>query len=116
MADLTRLHEPRWLGLLLGDRIPYRRGYSDVVKGTDCMKRLRYTLGALALVLSVPAVGSAHASDESDVKTVIEKWVVDFNKGDMKSFLGSCASHTAIIDGFPPYAWDVLRMNARLRS
>jgi hypothetical protein len=31
---------------------------------------------------------------------------MDFNKGDKRSFLASCASHTAVIDGFPPYAWD----------
>jgi hypothetical protein len=70
------------------------------------MKRLRYTVSVLLLVLSVAAVGPAHASDESDIKAVIEKWVMDFNKGDKKSFLGACASHTAVIDGFPPYAWD----------
>jgi hypothetical protein len=31
---------------------------------------------------------------------------MDFNKGDKKSVLGSCAPHTAVIDGFPPYAWE----------
>jgi hypothetical protein len=37
------------------------------VKETDCMKRLRYTVGVF--------------------------------------LLGSCAPHTAVIYGFPPYAW-----------
>jgi ketosteroid isomerase-like protein len=56
-------------------------------------------------VLSVVAAGPAAASDTSDVAATVKKWVDDFNKGDMKTFLAACAPSASVVDGFPPYAW-----------
>jgi hypothetical protein len=49
--------------------------------------------------------GAALASDELEVNSLIEKWVADLNKGDFKSLVAACAPHAAVVDGFPPYAW-----------
>ena len=68
-------------------------------------KRVRDLLLAATCALTLLAAGPASASDASDVKATIEKWVADFNKHDWKSFLAACAPRTAIVDGFPPYAW-----------
>ncbi len=50
-------------------------------------------------------VANSTAADSDDVKAVIRKWVADFNKNDMKSFVKACAAQAAVVDGFPPYAW-----------
>jgi ketosteroid isomerase-like protein len=39
------------------------------------------------------------------VETIIGRWVADLNKGDFKSVVAACAPRAAIVDGFPPYAW-----------
>ena len=68
------------------------------------MKQLRgFILAAAAL--SAVAAGGASASDEADVNATVKKWVEDFNKDDMTSFLAACAPRAAVVDGFPPYAW-----------
>lgn len=73
------------------------------------MRAFRKRLPALALAIACTAPmlvsGQAVASDVSDVEATIEKWVSDFNKGDMRSFVAACARHAAVVDGFPPYAW-----------
>ena len=60
---------------------------------------------AAAIFLAVSIAGSASASDESDVKAFIAKWVGDFNRDDIKAFTAGCAPQAPTIDGFPPYAW-----------
>jgi len=40
-----------------------------------------------------------------DAKATIAKWINDFNTGDFESFISACAPQTAVVDGFPPYAW-----------
>jgi hypothetical protein len=69
------------------------------------LKQLRSSFFVAALALPVFAAGPAAASDTSDVAATVKKWVRDFNKGDMQSFLAACASCVPVIDGFPPYAW-----------
>jgi ketosteroid isomerase-like protein len=69
------------------------------------MKNVRTLIGASACALSVLGAGPASASDASDAKAAIEKWVGDFNKGDFKSLVAACAPRASIVDGFPPYAW-----------
>jgi ketosteroid isomerase-like protein len=69
------------------------------------LKRVRDLLLAAAFVLTIVAAGPACASDASDVNATIQKWVADFNKGDLKSVVAACAPRAAIVDGFPPYAW-----------
>jgi ketosteroid isomerase-like protein len=79
------------------------------VEGEVCMngrmKRLRDLVIAATCALSMLAASPAAPSDESDVKAAIEKWVADFNKGDLKAVVAACAPRAAIVDGFPPYAW-----------
>ena len=60
---------------------------------------------AAAIVLAASVAGSASASDETDVKAFIAKWISDFNKDDIKAFTAGCAPQSPTIDGFPPYAW-----------
>lgn len=62
------------------------------------------TLAASTAVFLLTTV-TALASDELEVKSLVEKWVADLNKGDLKSFVAACAPHAAVVDGFPPYAW-----------
>lgn len=65
------------------------------------------TLTAFCMLVALagrPASASG-GSDESAVSGLIAKWVVDFNKHDMKSFVAACTPRAAIVDGFPPYAW-----------
>lgn len=56
---------------------------------------------ALAVLWGTPGV----ASNASDVQAMVKKLVSDVNKGDAKSVAAACAPHAAIVDGFPPYAW-----------
>jgi len=63
-----------------------------------------FILGA-ACAICMLVGSSAVASDTTDVRTAIQKWVKDFNAGDMNAFLAGCAPSAAVIDGFPPYAW-----------
>lgn len=69
------------------------------------MKHVRGFILAAAMALPAFTTGPASASDASDVMATVTKWVDDFNKGDMKPFLAACAPRAAVVDGFPPYAW-----------
>lgn len=60
---------------------------------------------AASTALTILTTGTALASDELDVKSLVEKLVADMNKGDLKSVVAACAPHAAVVDGFPPYAW-----------
>ena len=62
-------------------------------------------MSSVVCALGVVAAGPASASDLSDLKAVIQKWVADLNKGDTKAFVAACEPRAGIIDGFPPYAW-----------
>jgi hypothetical protein len=67
------------------------------------MHHIRGPIAAVVLALvSAPAA----ASDLADVTVMITKWLADVNKGDIQAFTAVCAPHTAVIDGFPPYAWN----------
>jgi hypothetical protein len=62
---------------------------------------------SMGAVIAFVFLGSsaASASDAEDVKAAIGKWVADFNRGDIGSFVAACAPRAAVVDGFPPYAW-----------
>jgi ketosteroid isomerase-like protein len=60
---------------------------------------------AACLAVCLWGVLPSWASDSDDVKAAIRKWVADFNKADFKAFVGACAPRAAVVDGFPPYAW-----------
>ena len=73
------------------------------------MNHAKKYLAILAIVItgSLFSVGvSAQPdADAADVKALIGKWIADFNTGDFDSFVSACAARTAVVDGFPPYAW-----------
>lgn len=73
------------------------------------MRPLRDLILVTACGLSIVAPSPAVASGRSNAKVMIEntiaKYVADINKGDIKGIITACATHTAIVDGFPPYAW-----------
>lgn len=58
---------------------------------------------AFAFVLA--AVLPAVASDQSDVAATVQQFVSALNNSDMAALAATCASPAAIIDQFPPYAW-----------
>ena len=73
------------------------------------MNRIRklsraFTLAA-STALVIVSTGTALASDELDVQSLVERWVADMNKGDLKSVVAACTPHAAVVDAFPPYAW-----------
>jgi hypothetical protein len=45
------------------------------------------------------------ASDSTAALAVAHQFVDGFNKGDARSALAACAEQVAIVDEFPPYAW-----------
>jgi len=65
----------------------------------------RACLLAASTAVLILAAGTALASDELAVNSLIAKWVADLNKGDLKSAVAPCAPHAAVVDAFPPYAW-----------
>lgn len=64
---------------------------------------------AVAVVCAMAPVFASFAAtsafDSAQVKATIFKWIADLNKGDLKAVTAACAPHAAIVDGFPPYAW-----------
>jgi ketosteroid isomerase-like protein len=68
---------------------------------------------ALALAVAVILIAGTAAAqkkaaenpDKKAVVAVVKAFVDNFNKGDMKASLATCASPAAIIDEFPPYNW-----------
>lgn len=69
------------------------------------MERHRDLIRVGICALAVLAAGPAAGSEASDVQAAVDKWVSDFNRGDLKSFVAACAPRAAVVDGFPPYAW-----------
>lgn len=67
--------------------------------------RVRNSPMIVAGVLFAMAACPAYASDTADVDATIERWVAQINRGDFKVVDAACAAHTAVVDGFPPYAW-----------
>lgn len=59
----------------------------------------------IACALAFMSVGTAGASEKTDVMAVIHRWVDTFNKGDMKSSLAACADQAVVIDETPPHVW-----------
>jgi hypothetical protein len=69
------------------------------------MKLVRDLSFTATCTLFVLAASTAFASDASDVMATVEKWIGDYNKGNMKPFVTACAPRATVIDDFPPYAW-----------
>ena len=64
------------------------------------MHKIIATLFAIGLM-----VGSASASETTDVMRTVRHFVDSINGGDVKTALGDCAAQSSIIDEFPPYIW-----------
>ena len=69
------------------------------------MAHIGYWIRGAVCALSVLAASPASASDESDIRAVVDKWIADFNGDDLEAFVGACAANAPVVDGFPPYAW-----------
>ena len=63
---------------------------------------MRRSVIALAFAF---ALGSATASEKTDVLLTVQHWVAAANKGDMKGFVALCEEQSTIFDDFPPYEW-----------
>jgi ketosteroid isomerase-like protein len=59
----------------------------------------------IACALAFMSVGTASASEKTDVMAVIHRWVDTFNRGDTKSSLAACADQAVVIDENPPNVW-----------
>ena len=59
----------------------------------------------LALAVGTFAPASPSPTDSTAVMAVIHQFVDGFNKGDVKGALAACADQVAIVDEFPPHAW-----------
>ena len=60
---------------------------------------------ALFPVYATFASPSDTTSDAADGRATVKKWISDLNNGESKPLIAACAPHTAIVDGFPRYAW-----------
>jgi ketosteroid isomerase-like protein len=60
---------------------------------------------AAVMAVAVLACGAASASDRTDAKAVVDKWVDAFNKGDGKTGSSYCADGALVIDDFAPHVW-----------
>jgi hypothetical protein len=69
------------------------------------VRSCRNLILAGACALTVLWASPGYASNASDVQTMVKKLVSDINKGDAKAVAAACAPRAAIVDGFPPYAW-----------
>ncbi len=58
------------------------------------------------LLAAVQTVGSSDSDTQASLEKIVEQYVADINKGDVKTIVDKCSPHTAVVDGFPPYAWD----------
>ena len=88
----------RWTALLQGGDV--RGNHMNRMAGLA-----RVSMLMVSTVVFAVASGTALAADESEVQSLVEKWVADLNKGDLKSSVAPCAPHAAVVDAFPPYAW-----------
>jgi ketosteroid isomerase-like protein len=61
--------------------------------------------GFMVATLALPAATQAQTSATADVMAVVRQFVDGFNKGDLKLLSSACAEQVAIIDEFPPHAW-----------
>ena len=69
----------------------------------------------LALAVAVILIAGSAAAQKNTTKILdadkvgavatVVQFVAGFNKGDVKTALATCASPSAVIDDFPPYAW-----------
>lgn len=67
------------------------------------MGTLRKMLTALAVAAF--AIGSAAASDETDVTSLVHQFVEALNAGNPPAILAGCADQMSIIDEYPPHEW-----------
>lgn len=68
-------------------------------------RRARAGLAVVVCALSLVTAGPAFASDPSEIPVTVANWVGAINSGDFGAVAAACTPHAAIVDGFPPYAW-----------
>lgn len=69
--------------------------------------RITTALSIATLALGIAAAGSVRAAATAGgPEATIKKFVDDFNKGDIKGAQSTQADDVAILDEFPPHAWN----------
>ena len=69
--------------------------------------RIVTTFFVATLALGIAAVGSVGAAAPTgSPDAVVKKFIDDFNKGDIKGAQSTQVNDVAIIDEFPPHAWN----------
>jgi hypothetical protein len=69
--------------------------------------RIVTTFFVATLALGIAAVGSVGAAAPTgSPDAVVKKFIDDFNKGDIKGAQSTQVDDVAIIDEFPPHAWN----------
>jgi ketosteroid isomerase-like protein len=70
-------------------------------------RRITTTLVVAMLALGIGAASSVRAAAPTDAPlATIKKFIDDFNKGDIKGAQSTQADDVAILDEFPPHAWN----------
>lgn len=59
----------------------------------------------IVCAIALLSVGTAGASEKSDVMAVVHQMVDGFNKGDRKLSLAACADQAVVVDDTPPHVW-----------
>jgi hypothetical protein len=59
----------------------------------------------IGVAIAVLAVGTAAATEQTDVMLTVHQFIDGFNKGDAKMMVAACADQASIIDEFPPHEW-----------
>src|SRR5690348_16290538 len=60
---------------------------------------------SLIFIIALVGVGSAIASQETEVMAPVRQFINGFNKGDLKMAQAACIDGIFIIDDFPPHSW-----------
>ncbi len=70
-------------------------------------RRIVAAVSIAAVAVAVAAVGSVRAATQAaGPEATVKQFIDHFNKGDIKGAASTHASDVAIIDEFPPHAWN----------
>jgi ketosteroid isomerase-like protein len=89
-----------------GRTIPRLVNVNDGPPAGATNMRLRIIGLAVVCAAAQPMISAqSPAAGTADVTAVVRQFVDGFNKGDAKALASTCADQVAIIDEFPPHAW-----------
>jgi hypothetical protein len=70
------------------------------------MTVVRKLISAAMATALIAVAGHAAAADIDALNAQVQRWTAEMNAGHFKAVYAQCAPHAAVVDGFPPYAWD----------